>query len=407
MNKANNLDSNLFRLIESVIKAEVPKLLEQRIARKPVSVADVVLAAAKKPNKGDVAEGILGAAIVASLISPEKPVTYASVIRVLGQLNKNENKSKSNKIIIKSAQFTVPRNPQIRGSKNDVVTFTLGLAQNNFTNGLFNDEFLTTMQGIIGSAIKFANSRSIRGYALELYNNPKDNKIQVKSIGTENQKGTKVDLAVIEDGQQISWGAMSLKAGGTKQLGQTGKRFNNPEETGSRGIANLFNSLFGVNLDLSLENMYVKAINSKDRRQIIKAIILVYKNAELKINERFGGDQDELIDLLKTLARGIRHEATLNEEGVILVHLDDKDFKVLDFKKLVEMMDDDTLPVEIGTDLKLTNGGIPYLYIWMTVNDIPYGNIISIRPKIAKSGEFRHYVEKEAGLVKLIQLSDF
>lgn len=405
MNKVNNSNSNLFRLIESVIESEVPKLLEQKNAKKP-SPGAVVGAVA---NKGDVAEGILGAAIVASLISPETPVGYASVIRILNELNKNKNQSKSDKIVVKSTQFTVPRNPKIKGSKDDIVTFTLGLSQNNF-NGLFNMDFLQNMSGIVEASIKFANSESVRGYALKVYTDPKSNQIQVKSIGTENQKGTKVDLMVVEDGEYIPWGAMSLKAGGTKQLGQTGKKFSN-ESGGSRGIANLFNSLFGVTLDPRLGSMYEKAISSGTETDVISAITKVYKNAELKINQRFGGDQEELIDLLKTLARGIQSEAVLGETDIILVHLGTNDFKVLDFNKLVEIMDDDSIEVEIGTDLRLQSK-VPYLSVWLTVNGQEYGNIISVRPKIrfredGSLGEFRHYVEKEAGLAKLIQMSKF
>jgi hypothetical protein len=248
-------------------------------------------------------------------------------------------------------------------------------------------------------------------FSLKVYTDPKSNRIQVKSIGTENQKGTKVDLMVVEDGEYIPWGAMSLKAGGTKQLGQTGKKFSDSESGGSRGIANLFNSLFGVVVDPSLGSMYEKAISSGTETDVISAITKVYKNAELKINQRFGGDQEELIDLLKTLARGIQSEAVLGETDIILVHLGTNDFKVLDFNKLVEIMDDDSIEVEIGTDLRLQSK-VPYLSVWLTVNGQEYGNIISVRPKIrfredGSLGEFRHYVEKEAGLAKLIQMSKF
>lgn len=404
MNKANNLDSDLFHLIESVIEAEIPNLLEQKLAKK--TSPEVVVGAVA--NKGDVAEGILGAAIVASIISPEKPVTYASVIRVLNELNKNKDRSKSNKVVVKSTQFTVPRNPKIKGSKDDKVTFTLGLSQNNF-NGLFNSNFIESMSGIVNAAIKFANSESVRGYATKVYNDPKSNEIQVKSVGTENQKGTKIDLVVIEDGQYVPWGSMSLKAGGTKQMGQVGKKFS--ASNGSRGISDLFSSLFGVSIDPNLGGMYEKAISSGTEKDVISAITRVYKNAELKINERFGGDQEELIDLLKTLARGIQSEAVLDETNIILVHLGMNDFKVLDFKNLVNLMNDDSVEVEIGTDLRLQSK-VPYLSIWLTVNGKEYGNIISIRPKIrfredGSLGEFRHYVEKEAGLAKLIQLSKF
>lgn len=397
--------SELKKLISSITKAEIESVLEEQ--KKPVTTTDVVKAVA---NKGDVAEGILGAAIVASLIAPEVPVTYASVVKILGDLNKNKNQAKSPKIVIKTNSFKVPNNPKLKGSKSDNVTFTLGLASGNF-NALFNSNFLSSMSGIIGAAVKFANSSSVKGYAMQIYNDPKSNQVEVKSVGTENQKGTKVDLMVLEDGVTVPWGSMSLKAGGTKQMGQVGKQYSNfSEDGGSRGIANLFNSLFGVMIDPKLGDMYSNAIRSGTEEQVIAAITKVYKNAEQKVHQRFGGDQEELIDLLKTLAAGIQKEAVLDETEVILVHLGEGDFKVLDFNRLTEMMDDPSVEVEIGTDLRLESK-VPYFSIWMTVNGQPYGNIISIRPKIrfkdGKLGEFRHYVEKEAGLAKLIKMSQF
>jgi hypothetical protein len=53
---------------------------------------------------------------------------------------------------------------------------------------------------------------------------------------------------------------------------------------------------------------------------------------------------------------------------------------------------------------------VPYLFITLKVDGQDFGKLISIRPKIrveegVKVKEFRHYVQKEPGLSKLLSIS--
>lgn len=361
-------------------------------------------------NKGDVAEGVLGAAIVASFLSPMQPATYADLLSVLGELDQNQDESKSPKVVIKSKTFEAPKKSS--RSKTDKVHFTLGLSLNNY-RGLHDRNFLGKMRGIVDGALKFANSPNVKAYAQQVYEDPKSNSIEIRSVGTEDQKGTKVDLRIIVDGKLIPWGALSLKAGGTKQLGQVGKGFEATDEDlaakKSRGVVNMFRSMFGISINPKLRNMYEDALASGDRQTLNDALDTLYYDAYKKITQRFEGGQDELVDLLKTLSRGISKEALLDENEVVLVHLANGDFKALNFNKLVQLMDDENVEVEIEVEFKPSTDikAAPYLFVWMKVDGQDYGKLISIRPKVrianGKLVEFRHYIQKESGLINLIK----
>ena len=350
-------------------------------------------------NLGDMAEAILGAAIVAKFKTPKSQVTTASIIEILNQLPK----------ITKSYSQSVVRQVlRVSSTKNDDIIFTIGLATINYMS-LHNQEAMNRANGILQSAALFANSTQVSDYALKAYNDPKKNIINISSIGTENQKGTKVDLKVDYDGQIVPWGKLSLKAGGTKQLGQIGKGWEAGVKA-SRGIVDLFRGLFGIELDSSLRAPYAKAIGTGTYEDAVKVIQEVYWDAYQKISDRFDGGPKELQDFLSTLASGIRYEAYLDEQGITLLQLGNNTFKTMDFNKLVQIMKDENLNVEIEVNYN-KEGQVPKLYMNLWIDGEAYGPIVSVRPKIRKNektggiGEFRHYVEKEAGLVKLINTS--
>lgn len=389
--------------IKQLVAEEVSLVLEKMDVPKVVA------------NQGDVAEGVLGAALTAAFVYPGVPVSMASVWAIISDLNKNSDASKSEKTVIKSKTYEI-KSKNKPSSKTDKVTLTIGLASSNFT-GLTNKGFFSSMAPIVGGAIKYANSKGVQAQVQKIFLDPKSNSVEIRSVGTEDQKGTKVDLKVIMDGELIPWGAMSLKAGGTKQMGQAGKGFFTSDEDlaakKSRGIGNLFKSLFGIQIDQNLRNGYEHAIAQGSKEELSKELFKLYNNAANKIYQRFGGGEEEVVDFLKTLARGIQKEAVLDETEVVLIHLSGGDFKALDFNKLVQLMDDDSVEVEISAEVE-ADKSVPYLSVSMIINGQDYGKIISIRPKVRfkmnpdgseSLGEFRHYVEKEHGLVKLISVT--
>ena len=129
----------------------------------------------------------------------------------------------------------------------------------------------------------------------------------------------------------------------------------------------------------------------------------IYANANEKLNKLLKGDDvDEEIDLIQTIAAGMNYQVALKEEGVILVHLDAGDFKVLDFAMLEKVLNDQK--VDLASAPKL-DGKNPIIQI-VDKNvppDKPPLPLFQIRFKQEGDGStIRHYVEKKPYIVALL-----
>jgi hypothetical protein len=360
-------------------------------------------------NRGDVAEGILAAALAARFSSADdiEPVTKAMVIKVLEDLNRQPAAEGRKKSVKKSLTFEPV--PDSDGSATDQVTLVVGLSKNNFSD-LMNAEKRDSVDDLYDSAVAYANSNRVLDQTLEWFINNVPNKIEVLADGTSNQKGTKVDVKVLNNGKEISIGKISLKAGATEQLGQIGRTWEQ--------LTGLFSLLFGVNLSQQHKGAWETAINpatnsnigvaKKGSASIRAAALPVYEEAEGLLQQLLAGNDAETEkEFLARFAAGVRAQAVLEEKGVELIHLSHRDFKVLDFYDTL----DDVIANKVNFAAKLltTPNGTPYLYIF----DANLGSepskknaLVSIRPKIEKegTGAIRHYVEKKPHLVDLISI---
>jgi hypothetical protein len=384
------------------IFVEMPRKLSQRATHATVQRA---------ANKGDVAEGILGAAIVAQFLSPSENITAIDVISVIQQLNANKNMSRS-KTVVKEKIFGRKRNPEVAGSKGDRIRLRVGLSVANFK--AFTDvKYLNQVPRLINSAVKFASSPAVMNHVQQTYNDPNANIIEVLSVGTENQRGTKIDLRIVVDGKPVRAGAISLKTGSTTQLGQIGKSWSLDEtqKKSVRGIVDLFKTLFDVEVDDSLRDEYISALKSASRDNILKAVNAVYEDAFDKIDSKFEGDEEELMHFFLTLTNGIQYEATLREKGVVLVQLSKGEFKYYDYNRLSKILQEPENDIEVQVEFHPGGGtSLPYIYVNVYLNTHFIGSLVSVRPKIRFKGErlheFRHYVQKGRALDVLLSLPE-
>ena len=181
-------------------------------------------------------------------------------------------------------------------------------------------------------------------------------------MGVSDQKGTKVDLLVYKDDKKLKRiGSLSLKALGTKQMGQIGKGWKNVKgEGGSRGIYDLMKALFGIELPDSLAATYSQSMEpGRTQQETAKGVTTVFKAAADLAAQKFATDAaNEDMEFKKGLARAIRYEAALEDEEVYLVHLDDDDYKELDFTIIEDKLGD----IDIEVSGKFT-GAIPYMIV--------------------------------------------
>ena len=361
----------------------------------------------KVKNRGDVAEGLLAAALAQRFIKGEPNVTPDDVEKMLKDINsKGKSVIDTAKKLGKEKTYSVKR----KDGTKDTIRLAIMLARVNFED-LMDPNKKASVQDLYNSVAKYANSKQAIEQSMEFAMDGKSTKVEVIADGVGDQKGTKVDVQVRNDGEFVPLGRISLKAGSTKQLGQISKTFDKAySKKNSRGLRNLFQALFGVDIGDAWREPYEEALMSGDRFAIGDIVAKVYDDAFEKIKAVYERDDpDEFEEFLRTLARGIKYEAALEEDGVQLVALDKGDFEQLDFTDIEQKVKDLDIDIEVDFDDPGGDYGkeLPYLRVYDAGNK---KNIISIRPKVrikdsGELGEFRHYVQKEKGLTDLLKIA--
>ena len=221
-------------------------------------------------NRGDVAEGIQSAALVARFMKekPEMTVTKADVEKVIAALGTFNGTT----VFTIDDKFTSP-NADFGGVslEPDQIVYTVGLATPHMQAFLSKRVRSTKMRGIYDAAIAYANSNTIKEWDREFYENGRRDIITVKAQGLEDQKGTKKDLDISftdEHGNHKETALeLSIKAAGVKQFSQRGgTKFSTLQE--------LMGEFYGVNL-AGIKNEY-KSLLNKIPGEVDTALSLAY-----------------------------------------------------------------------------------------------------------------------------------
>ena len=341
-------------------------------------------------NKGDVAEGILGAAMATAFISGGNQISVADVEAFLDDLNQKENERAGTNKTAKVLTKPIER----QDGTIDTITCVIRLSTINF-NDLMNKDKRSALTGLFNAAVAYANSEEALEATLAVATNGEDNKVAVVSDGVSGQTSTKIDIKVFLDGVATSIGRISLKAGGTDQLGQVGGTW--------EAISGLFKVMFGIKIDENLKEGWEKTMMPAGRtaERVQAEAKKIYANADEKLNKLLKGDDvEEEIDLIQTIAAGMNYQVALKEEGVILVHLDAGDFKVLDFAMLEDVLREQE--VDLASVLKL-GGKNPIIQIIDKKAGKKGLPLFQIRFKQEGDGStIRHYVEKKPYMVALL-----
>lgn len=170
-------------------------------------------------NEGNLAEGVLGAAIVAKIILREPngqigQVSSHHVKNVLRQICKVPGLNKGGK------KTTIKVDSG--GNAKDRITFYLNLG-NKMTSELKKLKDLSVLDRICDAASSYVNTPRMAGLAESLYNNNTDNKVEINVDGISANKDTKADIVVNTD--KYPFDKISLKAGKMNtghSLGQVG-----------------------------------------------------------------------------------------------------------------------------------------------------------------------------------------
>ena len=331
-------------------------------------------------NRGDIAEGIIGAAIAARFINKNKAITPQLLKDVLRRMS--PKKSPNGKgLICELTLDSENANPKVK----DTVYFYLSLAKINM-EGLLDQKNWSTLDDLFNSGVKYANGNTVKAWSKLLYENNQKNHIEVLSDGLGNQTGTKVDVSVKVDGEKTDIN-VSLKAGDVKQFGQvSGSEF-------EKQIA-LWSTLCSIDV-YSLESKYNELVSQK---KVPEAVYLTYTYAAKQINSMLRTPVNKK-KFLDNLGNGIEYFATLREENVTLVQMNNNEAKVYNFKGVADAI----APLDLECIIK-DSAGKPK----MILQDKKKRPLLEVRVKAEgkPNGEvyIRNYVEKGSLMGDLIAM---
>ena len=347
----------------------------------------------KNINKGDIAEGILGAALYVKFMNPKTKVTDSAIKQVLSNIDTQPDAFADNpKKVMKT----------IEGKNGeDTVSFVVALAAGNYS-GLVDPKWHGELSSHYKSAIAYVNGENIVEEAMRQEMDKNPNVIKIISDGVSDQTGTKIDVKVLVDGVPTKLGSISLKAG-SKTMGQVGSGDWNK-------LSDLLSGMFGVKPDPQLEEPWVKAVSSKDRVGVIAAGQAVYKDIvdELAKEPGFRRDNpEEQVDVIQSIILGTRNAATGGEKGVLLVDFDSGDYKVLNFDDKLEEVFTKRENFKLGVKYIVSDSGFPKILIRDDGNN---QTLVEIRMRVEGKGDtiknVRHYVEKTKYLGQLLDVAE-
>ena len=298
-------------------------------------------------NRGDIAEGIMGAALTAKFIKRESGQTVSDspqvnatdVDAVLAKFFRSGGTYKKTVRDVPKPYEFIPSNfpgDKIETTVNilrelqfsDKVVFKLTLPQPAM-DFLSKQSNRTQVRDIFERAIRYANNDpTFIREANRLATNAKNDKILVDADGVSNQLETKVDIGLYANGRKIGK-QISLKTDKGRQFAQV-KGF---------GIAE-FDKLFADNMGIIVDgkvkndvNNFIKEFNVTDAfsfraqtskdvtgsvwgTKLKKAAKIYYQGAEKVIKT-----QIDAIDFRRKLAATIRYGATRGDDDIQLVKL--------------------------------------------------------------------------------------
>lgn len=269
-------------------------------------------------NRGEVSEGILGAAMFAKFTKRQPgeevgKVTPADITNVLDTLQAQGDDTYS--VTVNDAESDIA----------DTISFILKLKTAPYQD-LMNPLKRKLLTNELASAAAYVNNPMAERYSKYFYLNGRADEINIMADGAASETEKKSDVWVaIKDKN----GAMrtlklnaSLKVGGVAQFGQV-----------SGTSMETMNKLFGYfGIDVT---PYTAKYEREAEKDQFKAIEYMYRQIVDELQIRLAGDDNaEEARFVDNVAHAITHFATLGDSNVELVDFAKGGFKILRFKNL-------------------------------------------------------------------------
>lgn len=350
-------------------------------------------ASEKIANKGEIVEGIYGAATMARLIKrPNESITPDDVYAIINELP------------------NMPQGGSVKKSANEVTSdisdnfeLIVKLKPQPYADLKNTAKIKAMMGGIVKSVVNFVNNETIPRYAKLFSENGRPDTVSVVSDGISDETGTKTDVRLIYTDAEgkvhrdlVKYG-QSVKVGSVKQFGQVGGgAASDSLETRFSKLELLWDK-FGIDIG-DLKTRFTQSNRIED------AYEYVYDQAAARLKDELAGsNENKESEFLKKMVQGIKFFATLNDDNVNLIQFTEKGYYVLDFKKLDRLfkqgLDLDVI-VQKGK-VKGSDINLPKVTIIDKNTGTPF---LSIRMYRAGTGYIRNYIEKEKGMVAMTKV---
>lgn len=337
-----------------------------------------------KFNRGDVAEGILGAALVAKFKNRPKSKNDANIKLTKKMIDDvlDDFFSKSNATTYKVKDILSEKSKLIY----DEIIFKMSLPAPAYEL-LRQTNKRNVVDDLYSSAIDYVES-TWRDEILQFAFNGKIDKIIIASDGVGDQKGTKADIKMTVNDKPY-YRQISLKVKGGDQFAQiSGHDFYKQIE--------LWEDTLKLNVK-SLEKEYLKALVNYDKTLVFssredvkveefknmlkKAVSITYEEASKQINSLIRTNNSAFFDNLSKL---IFEGATRGSTDIELVKLERKTYKQLSFNKNF-MKEYSKKLKEAGLTVVYKKTGDPAVQIFVGSSS---GNskknlLLQIRPKVS------------------------
>ena len=250
-------------------------------------------------NRGDVSEIFMGLAVTAKILYHNKEeVVFEDCLKIINEstINSGDGSLTFGSPIIYENGEPDRLDVNIRVRKNSMYHVEKVILEEGDTS-----EF----RGFFQSAISYINSKSPIIEKIKLPKEDKtSNKVIVRGVGTEDQKGTKADLVLQVDNTVIN--LLSVKAN-TTQVGQLTRSLNTPALKTKAGtdLQAHFNEFFGLNVFKINQQAF-----AQDPTEAIRS---AYAEAAQSLNTAVNTPQQEF-NFLDGTFNFLQHHTTLGSD---------------------------------------------------------------------------------------------
>ena len=336
-------------------------------------------------NRGDIAEGLLGAAITAKLIlrggNKIGSITPENIRGILTSSIKNTNQELSLRVSDKNSQIA------------DNIIFTLKLPTGSMEM-IKDPENWNKFEDLFNSAVHYANSSDAERYSNYFYTNGKIDEVRIVSDGVSGQKERKTDVQAVVSttdpvtgrvkSRQLKNVDISLKADSIKYGQHSAGGLTKSKEVWLDSAKRLFEPL-GITIEMPT------GIKREDENSLRDFWIKIYEQASKKLNKELANaSANKETTFIEKIADLINYHGSAGNQYMKLVSFEKGQSSIHSFsqlkRKLIEQKIDLTTKMTLGP-----RSGLPYILIYNKKDPSRHGILTKIRFYLTKTAATSYF----------------